>query len=218
MIATTHSTPMDFFYVLALMERVGREDYRTFVAAELLDRQQFWSYTRGALENEASWLTPLAGLAAGFLSRLVPAVVSRVHPIPVYRRGDDSASRRESLECLLQGKLLVIAPGTGSNRDRNAYGLRPLTFGVASIGRRYFEATAEALAVIPLGIHPPMGSLVSQVTLNVGEPFHGMSDREYPQLFLNEGEMAETAKQEAYQLYTQQLATRLTNLLRRPPR
>jgi hypothetical protein len=209
---------MDFFYVLALMERVGREDYRAFVAAELLDRQQFWSYTRAALENEAGWLAPLAGLAAGFLSRLVPAVVSRVHPIPVYRKGDDSASRRQSLQCLLQGKLLVIAPGAGNNRDRDTDGLRPLTFGVASIARRYFEATAEALAVIPLAIYPPLGSIGSQLTMRIGEPLRDMSDQDYPQVFLSEGGIDESAKQAAYQLYTQQLATRLTELLQRPPR
>lgn len=218
MIAATHSTPMDFFYVLALMERIGREDYRAFVAAELLDRERFWSYTRAALESEASWLAPFAGLAAGFLSRLVPAVVRRVNPIPVYRQGDDSASRRESLQCLLQGKVLVIAPGAGNNRDRDANGLRPLTFGVASIAKRYFEATAEALAVIPLAIYPPVGSIGTQLTLRVGKPFRGMTDQEYPQLFLSAGEVEETAKQQAYQLYTQQLASRLTELLQRSPR
>lgn len=218
MIATTHSTPMDFFYVLALMEHIGRQDYRAVVAAELLDRQQFWSYTRAALENEASWLTPFAGLAAGFMSRVVPAVVRRVNPIPVYRKGDDSASRRQSLQSLLAGELLVIAPGAGNNRDRDADGLRPLTFGVASIARRYFEATAEALAVIPLAIYPPAGSIRVQLTLRIGEPFRGMTDQEYPQLFLRAGAIEERSKQQAYQLYTQQLASKLTELLQRPPR
>jgi 1-acyl-sn-glycerol-3-phosphate acyltransferase len=218
MIATTHSTPLDFFYVLALMGCVGREDYRAIVAAELLDRQRFRSYTQAALEDEVSWLAPLAGLAARLLSYIVPAVVRRVHPIPVYRNGDDSVSRRESLHCLLQGRILVIAPGRGDSRQRNADGLRPLTFGVASIARRYFETTAEALAVIPLGINAPGRGLGPKVTLRIGEPFFGMCNREYPELFGNRGQIQERAKQEAYQQYTQQLALRLTRLLEGPPR
>jgi 1-acyl-sn-glycerol-3-phosphate acyltransferase len=163
-------------------------------------------------------MAPLADLAAYVLSRVVPAVVRRVHPIPVYRNGDDSESRTASLQCLLQSQVLVIAPGAGDSRQRNADGLRPLTFGVASIARRYFEATAEALAVIPLAIIAPGRGLGSQVTTRVGEPFYGMSDSEYPQLFLSRGDIEEAAKQRAYQLYTQQLAARITELLRGPGR
>jgi 1-acyl-sn-glycerol-3-phosphate acyltransferase len=213
LIVANHNSPMDFFYALALMGRLRREDFRLVVAAELLDRQQFRPYVQAAIEAEVEWMAPYARPLAGFLTAIVPPVFLRLHPIPVFRKGDDSESRNQSLECLLRGELVVIAPGTGNRNHRNASGMRPLTYGVASIARRYFEATRQALAVFPLAIQASGRGVLSKVTLRAGEPFRGMCEEQYPELFPRAGEILEAAKHQAYQRYTQQLAERLMELL-----
>jgi len=213
LIVANHNSPMDFFYALALMKHLRREDFRLVVAAELLDRRQFRPYVQAAIETEVEWMAPYALLLAGLLTAIVPPVFCRLHPIPVFRKGDDSESRSQTLECLLQGQLVVIAPGTGNRNHRNASGMRPLTYGVASIARRYFEAARQALAVIPLAIRSSGRGLLSRVTLVTGQPFRGMCDQRYPRLFAGGGDTAEAAKHQAYQLYTHELAGKLMALL-----
>jgi len=213
LVVANHNSPMDFFYALALMKRLQRDDFRLVVAAELLDRRRFRPYVHAAIEAEVERLAPYAGLLAGILTAIVPPVFRRLHPIPVLREGDDSESRSLSLECLLQGELVVIAPGTGNRNHRNASGMRPLTYGVASIARRYFEAARQSLAVVPLAIRSPARGVMSKVTLVVGQPFRGMCDQCYPQLFASGGEVPEAVKHRAYQLYTLELTGRLMDLL-----
>lgn len=213
LIVANHNSPMDFFYALEMMDRLRREDFRLVVAAELLDRQQFRPYAQSAIEGEVAWMAPYARPLVALLTAIVPPLFRRLHPIPVFRKGDDSESRNRVLQRLLAGELVVIAPGTGNSRHRNAKGMRPLTYGVAAIARRYFEEARRALTVIPAGIRASGTGMLSKVTLTAGEPFHGMSDKHYPQLFPGGVEIVETAKHQAYQLYTQELAARLMLLL-----
>ena len=152
LIATTHSSPLDLFYYLSFMRRLGRTDYSFVMAGELLDEAAFRSYTRDSLEDSLPALGAPLSSVTDRLSQVVPPLLRRLNAIPVYREGDDSESRRRSLDCLLRGELVTIAPGRGDDRHRDAAGMRPLTHGVASIARRYFDATSKPLDVVPVAI------------------------------------------------------------------
>lgn len=213
LLATTHSSPLDLFYHLSFMRRLGRSDYSFIMAGELLDDEAFRSYTRDSLEASLPAIGAHLGFVSDRLSKVVPPLLRRLNAIPVYRDGDDSESRRRSLECLLQGQLVTIAPGWGDDRHRDTAGMRPLTHGVASIARRYFDATREALDVVPVAICKSGPRLLRKITLHIGPPFVGMSDRAYPDLFSASGGTDAAVKHAAYQDYTRQLADRLSELL-----
>jgi 1-acyl-sn-glycerol-3-phosphate acyltransferase len=212
LIAASHSSPMDLFYYLALMNKVGRHDHRFLAAAELLDEGQFRLYARAAIGAAVPSLAPYVGFVANLLSFLVPPLLRGLDPIPVYRTGDDSEARRQSVECLLNGQLVTIAPGWGNNSHRDSNGLRPLTYSVASIARQYFDATSKPLAVIPVAITAGSQRMLSKVCLRIGKPFHSMSDEQYPELFSKSGQADDTVKYEAYQHFTHMLAVRLSEL------
>jgi 1-acyl-sn-glycerol-3-phosphate acyltransferase len=213
LIAPSHNSPMDLFYYLALMQRIGREDHRVVMAAELVDKQQFRSYTRAALRDTIPGLGAHLGFLVDALSLLVPALVRKVNPIPISRNGDDSETRRKILDCLLAGQLVTIAPERGNEGHRDSNGLRPLTYGVASIARRYFDATSRPLAVVPVALGVPRPHVLSKVCVRTGKPFHGMSDEQYPALFPSSGQVDDAVKHEAYQHFTQQLTDRLSELI-----
>jgi 1-acyl-sn-glycerol-3-phosphate acyltransferase len=212
LIATTHSSPLDLFYCLTLMRRVGRSDYRFVVAAEMLNREHFRRYTQASLERALPAARLYGPWVAGIGSLLVPLLFQGLKPIPIYRSGDDSETRREALSSLLKSQLVGIAPEWGNDSHRGANGLRPLTHGVASIARQYFDAAREPLAVIPMAICAPRSPWLSQVRLRVGKPFRGMSAKHYPELFSNRGTGDDTIKHQAYRHFTQGLADRLADL------
>ena len=212
LIAATHSSPLDFFYYLALMRRVGRSDHRFVAAAEIVDEEEFRPYVKAALRAGLPGVGGHLGFVADFLSHVIPPLLRECNPIPVHRKGDDSEARTQSLECLLSGQLLTIAPGTGDDSYRDSQGMRPLTYGVASIAYRYFDATAEPLAVVPLAIQRLDRGMLAKVRMRVGRPFYGMSDKEYPELFSGIGQVESAVKHEAYQHFTKQLTLRLSEL------
>jgi 1-acyl-sn-glycerol-3-phosphate acyltransferase len=212
LIAPSHNSPMDLFYYLALMQSTGREDHRVVIAGELVDKERFRSYTRAALRDSIPRLGAYLGFLVDALSFLVPPLVRKVNPIPISRNGDDSDTRRWSLDCLLIGQLLTIAPERGNESKRDSDGLRPLTYGVASIARRYFDATGEPLAVIPVALGVRRPHILSKVRVRIGKPFLGMSDQQYPNLFSNSGREDDTVKYAAYQHFTKQLTSRLSEL------
>jgi hypothetical protein len=212
LIATAHDSPLDLFYLLTMMRQAGRHDHRFVMAAELVDAERFRPYTRDAIASAVPQASLLAGPAARMGSWVVPPLLRGLHPIPIYRQGDDSASRAESLACLLSGGVVAIAPGWGNDNHRGADGQRPLTHGVAAIARRFFDATGEALTVIPVGMAKRRDGLRPRTHLRVGPPLRGMSDQEYPVLFSPAGQGDTAVKHQAYQHFTQQLAGRLAEL------
>jgi len=213
LIATTHSSPLDLFYYLSFMRRLGRTDYSFVMAGELLDEAAFRSYTRDSLEDSLPALGAPLSSVTDRLSQVVPPLLRRLNAIPVYREGDDSESRRRSLDCLLRGELVTIAPGRGDDRHRDAAGMRPLTHGVASIARRYFDATSKPLDVVPVAICKSGLRLLPKVTMRIGPSFLGMSDSTYPDLFSAVGRTDSAVKHAAYQHFTRRLAERLSELL-----
>jgi len=212
LLACAHDSPLDLFYLLAMMRLVGRRDHRFVMAAELVDAERFRPYTRDSIASAVPWAAWLAGAAARLGSWVVPRLLRPIRPIPIYRQGDDSASRTESLAHLLAGGLVAMAPGWGDDRHRGADGQRPLTHGVAAIARRFFDATGEPLAVVPVGLTKRRDGLRSRTHLRVGTPLRGMSDRQYPALFSPDGQENPAIKHQAYQHFTQQLAGRLAEL------
>ena len=210
LLVANHRSPMDFFYAQALMERAGRHTYRCIIAAELLHRQAFLPYTRDALRDKVPYIGPYLGWLALFLSHVVPPIFQSLNPIPVYRTGDDAESRRLSLESLLNGELLILAPGR--SRERNAKGLRSFTHGAAAIARRYFEAAGEGLAIVPVGVNRLAGVLPGAL-LRVGPPYRGMSDLHYPELFSEPGRSQSQVKHQAYTHFTRELEQRVMDLL-----
>jgi 1-acyl-sn-glycerol-3-phosphate acyltransferase len=213
LIATTHSTPLDFFYHLALMQRLGREDYHFVVAAEFLDQQLFRAYAGAALRDTLPALARPLGLLADGLSHVIPGLFRRLDAIPVHRTGDDSAARRQCVEWLLRGQLVTIAPEWGNDRHRNAQGLRPLTYGLASITRQYFDQVRQPLSIVPVGIAHSGLRVLPRVRMRVGPPLHGLSNHDDPELFSDTAGCEAATKQRAYQRFTEQLAARLTELL-----
>ena len=212
LIATAHDSPLDLFYHLALLRLAGRRDHRLVVAAEMLEAERFRPFTRDAIKQDLPRAALLAGAAAHVGSWLVPRLLRPLNAIPVYRQGDDSASRASSLACLLAGGVVTIAPGWGNNSHRGADGQRPLTYGVAAIARRFFEATGEPLAVVPVGMDKRPDGRRLRTLLRVGAPLRAMSDREYPALFSADGQRNAAIRRQAYQHFTQQLAGRLAEL------
>lgn len=211
LIVATHDSPLDVFYYLSLMRRVGRRDHRPVMAAELLDPQWFRPFAPNVMESRL----PLVPLLARVLTRLgvwvLPPLLRSLNPIPIYRQGNDSACRAEVLSYLLAGGLVTIAPETGNNNHRGADGLRPLTHGVAAIARRFFEATGQALTIVPVGMTKRREGLFVHTRLHVGAPMRAMSDREFPELFSPAGEDV-AIRHQAYQRFTRQLAARLAEL------
>jgi 1-acyl-sn-glycerol-3-phosphate acyltransferase len=212
LIAAAHDSPLDLFYHLAVMRLAGRQDHRFVMAAELVDAERFRPYTRDAIALTVPRAALLAGAVARLGSWVVPRLLGGLNPIAVYRQGDDSASRTESLACLLAGGVVTIAPGWGNDNHRGADGQRPLTHGVAAIARRFFDATGEPLAVIPVGMAKRRDGWRLRTHLRVGPPLRAMSDREYPALFSPAGQADAAIKHQAYQHFTQQLAGRLAEL------
>lgn len=210
LIAAQHSSPLDLFYLLSLMQAVGRQDHRFIMAAEMVDEQMFRPYVQSAIRVSAPHLAWLGGLLARAGSRIVPPLLRPLHPIPVYRKGDDSAARQESLQWLLDGHVLTIAPGSGNHTHRDSNGMRPLRYGVASLARRFFDATQEPLVVIPLGICGR--GMRSPTYVRIGKPLNGMSDRHYPALFSRAGQEDEAIKRQVYQDFTRQVADRIAEL------
>jgi len=210
LIAAEHSSPLDLFYLLSLMRAAGRRDHRFIMAAEMVDEHMFRPYVQAAIRGGAPRLAWWSGLLARVGSRIVPPLLRPLHPIPVYRKGDDSAARQESLRWLLEGHVLTIAPGSGNHSQRDSNGMRPLRHGVASLARRFFDATQEPLAVIPLGLSGRGMRFPTYV--RIGKPFNGMSDRHYPALFSRAGQENEAIKQQVYQDFTRQLAHRIARL------
>jgi 1-acyl-sn-glycerol-3-phosphate acyltransferase len=212
LLACAHDSPLDLFYLLAMMRLAGRQDHRFVMAAELVDAERFRPYTRDAIALTVPRAALLAGALARMGSWIVPRLLRGLHPIPIYRQGDDSASRTESLTHLLAGGLVAMAPGWGDDRHRGADGQRPLTHGVAAVARRFFDATGEPLAVIPVGLMKPRDGRRPRTYVRVGAPLRAMSNREYPALFSACGQENPTVKHQAYQHFTQQLAGRLAEL------
>jgi len=210
MVVANHYSPLDFFHAQTMMDRAGRRDYRCVVAAELLHKHAFSSYVKKTFRDELPRIGQHLGWLAHILSYVVPPMFQSIKPIPVFRKGDDSESRNLSLACLLDGELLILAPGTGT--ERNARGLRPFTHGVASIARRHFEATGKPLAIIPVGVNQLPGRL-PRVLLRVGVPFEGMSDVQYPELFSERGGTNQETKHKAYQHFRHQLELLVIELL-----
>jgi len=210
MLVANHYTPLDFFYAQILMNRAGRRDYRFVVAAELLHKRAFESYVKYTFGNDVPYIGRYLGWLARILSYVVPPMFQKIEAIPVHRKGDDSASRRLSLECLRKREVLIIAPGTGT--ERNARGRRPFTHGVASIARRYFGTTGEPLTIIPVGVNRLPGRL-PRVLLRIGAAFQGMSDVHYPELFSESGRTNQGTKHKAYQHFTHQLELLVMDLL-----
>jgi hypothetical protein len=212
LLACAHDSPLDLFYLLAVMRLSGRHDHRFVMAAELVDAERFRPYTRDSIASAVPWAARLAGAAARLGSWVVPPLLRGLHPIPIYRQGDDSASRTESLTYLLAGGVVAMAPGWGDDRHRGADGQRPLTHGVAAIARRFFDATSEPLAVIPVGMSKRRSGLRGSTHVRIGAPLRAMSNREYPALFAASGQENPAVKYQAYQHFTQQLAGRLAEL------
>ena len=212
LIAAAHDSPLDLFYVLAMMRLARREDFRIIMAAEMVDTERFRPYTRSAIAATVPWAAPLAGPVARFGSWIVPPLLSGLHPIPVYRQGDDSASRAEGLACLLNGWIVGIAPGKGDDRHRGADGQRPLAHGVAAMARRFFDATGQPLPIIPVGLSKRRDGWRQRPHLRIGEALRTMSDQGYPALFSPAGQGDTAVKRQAYQHFTQQLASRLAEL------
>jgi len=209
-VVLNHNSPLDFFYVQALMDRAGRRNYRCVVAAELLQKRAFLLYVKNAFRDEVPYVGQYLGWLAHILSYVVPPIFQRIEPIPVYRQGDDSESRMLSLECLQKGELLIVAPGR--YKERNSKGVRKFTHGVASIARRYFEVAGKPLTIIPVGVNQLPGML-PRTLLRVGVPFQGMSDVEYPELFSESGRTNKEMKHKAYQHFTRQLEVLVMDLL-----
>jgi 1-acyl-sn-glycerol-3-phosphate acyltransferase len=212
LLACAHDSPLDLFYLLAMMRVAGRQDHRFVMAAELVDAERFRPYTRDAIALTVPRAALLAGAVARCGSWVVPWLLRGLNPIPIYRQGDDSASRMESLTHLLSGGVVAMAPGRGNDNHRGADGQRPLTHGVAAIARRFFDATGEPLAVVPVGLIKRRDGLRPRTHVRIGAPLHAMSDREYPALFSAAGQEDPAVKQRAYQHFTQQLAGRLAEL------
>ena len=212
LIAAQHSSPLDLFYYLALMQEVGRPDHRFVTTVEMVDAQRFRPYTAAALARGAPWLGPLVGGLAQVASWIIPPFMRRFDPILVQRQGDDSASRDECVAWLLAGHLLTIAPGWGDDRHRDANGQRPLTHSIAAIARRFFDAGQEALPVVPLALGVTGQGLRASSYVRLGPPWRGMSDREYPALFAPGGRVDPSIKHRAYANYSRQLAARLAEL------
>jgi len=210
LLVANHRSPMDFFYAQALMERAGRHTYRCIIAGEMLTQQTFLPYTRNAFKDKVPYVGAHLGWLALLLSHIVPPIMQGLNPIPVYRTGDDAGSRRLSLESLLSGELLILAPGR--SRERNAKGLRRFTHGAAGIARRFFEATGEGLVIIPVGVNRLPG-LLPGALLRVGAPYRGMSDLHYPDLFSEPGRSQDQVKYQAYSHFTRQLEHRVMDLL-----
>jgi 1-acyl-sn-glycerol-3-phosphate acyltransferase len=212
LIAATHSSPMDLFYCLALMQHIGRTDYRCVVTAEMLEAERFRLFTEAAIRAASPALGAWAGLLARVGARVVPPLLGGLNSIPIYRQGDDSESRRQVVASLLDGQLVAIAPEWGNDDHRDEAGLRPLTHGVASIARRFFDATRVPLTVVPVALAAQNRRMWSQVRVRVGAPFRGMSDRHYPELFADGAMEDVAAKHHAYQHFTTDLTRRLREL------
>jgi 1-acyl-sn-glycerol-3-phosphate acyltransferase len=212
LLACAHDSPLDLFYLLAMMRVAGRQDHRFVMAAELVDAERFRPYTRDAIVAAVPWAALLAGAAARLGSWVVPRLLRGLHPIPIYRQGDDSGSRTESLTHLLAGGVVAMAPGWGDDRHRGADGQRPLTHGVAAIARRFFDATGEPLAVVPVGLMRRRSGWRERTHVRIGAPLHAMSNREYPALFTASAQENPAAKHQAYQRFTEELAGRLAEL------
>jgi len=212
LIAAAHDSPLDLFYVLTMMRLAHRPDFRIIMAAELFDPECFRPYARNAIATTVPWAARLAGAAARLGSWIVPPLLSGLHPIPVYRQGDDSASREEALACLLNGQVVGIAPGQGDDRHRGADGQRPLAHGVAAMARRFFEVTGQPLPVIPVGLRKRRDGWRQPTDMRIGEALRTMSDQGYPALFSPAGQNDIAVKQQAYQHFPRQLAERLSEL------
>ena len=212
LIVTAHDSPLDVLYHLSMMRQVGRRDHRLVMTADMLDPQRFRRFTRETIRHDVPAAALLAGAVARLGSWVIPRLMDPLNPIPIYREGDDSASRAESLTCLLSGWVVTIAPERGSAGDRGADGLRPLTHGVAAIARRFFESTRESLVIVPVGMTKRRTASLEQVSLHVGAPLRAMSDREYPVLFSSAGQENLAVKHQAYQHFTQRLTDRLSEL------
>ena len=212
LIVTAHDSPLDVLYHLALMRPTGRRDHRFVMAADMLDPERFRHFTRKSIRQDVAGAALLAGAVARLGSWMIPPLMRPLNPIPIYRQGDDSDSRKESLSCLLAGGAVTIAPERGNNNDRDADGQRPLTHGVAAIARRYFEITGEPLAIIPVGMAKRRNGWLEQVSLRVGAPLRTMSAAHYPDLFSSGGPADLAVKHRAYQHFTQELAGHLSAL------
>lgn len=215
LMVVSHSSPADLFFCLALLRHVGRLDGRYVVSADMVDSGRFRRFTELALRDAHPRLGPLATLAAQLGARLVPGMMRGVDTIPILREGDDSGSREQVLQSLDGGRLVTIAPEWGNDAHRDATGLRPLTHGVASIARQFFERRGNALTIVPVGLTDPGRPFWGKVRIRVGQPYAGMSRVHYPTLF---GEVPAGAEQrrEAYQRFTGDLAGRLRELARSP--
>jgi 1-acyl-sn-glycerol-3-phosphate acyltransferase len=212
LMVVSHASPVDLFFCLALMEHIGRSDCRFVVSADMLDSARFRRFTEVALRDAHPRLGPLATLAARAGARLVPGIMRQVDIIPIYREGDDSVSRQQMLDSLSGGKLVTIAPERGNDTHRDASGLRPLTHGVASIARQFFELTRNALTIVPVSLTDPARPFWGKVRIRVGLPYAGMSDVHYPSLFGDVPAGVEERRQ-AYQRFTNDLTRRLRELI-----
>lgn len=212
LIATAHDSPLDVLYHIAMMRQVGRRDHRFVMAADMLDPERFQLFTRETIRHDVPFAALMAGAVACLGSWVIPGLMRPLEPIPIYREGDDSASREESLAYLLAGGVVTIAPEKGNNSHRGVNGLRPLTHGVAAIARRFFEATGEPLPIIPVGMTKRRDGWLLRTRLCVGAPLRIMSAVEYPDLFSATGQCDPVVKHEAYQHFTQRLASCMSAL------
>ena len=212
LMVVSHSSPVDLLFCLALLRHVGRSDGQYVVSADMLDKARFRRFTESALLDARPRLGPLATLIAMVGAPLVPRLLRQVDVIPIFREGDDSGSRQQVLDSLMEGRLVTIAPERGNDSNRDATGLRPLTHGVAAIARRFFELTRNALPIVPVALTEPGRPFWGKVRVRVGAPYASMSDVHYPALF---GEIPAGIEQrrEAYQRFTSDLAQRLRELI-----
>ena len=212
LMVVSHANPVDLFFCLALMEHIGRSDCRFVVSADMLERSRFRRFTEVALRDAHPRMGILATLAAQVGARLVPGIMRQVDIIPIYREGDDSDSRQQVLDSLMAGQIITIAPERGNDSNRDASGLRPLTHGVASIARQFFEQTRNPLSIVPVALTDPTRPFWGQVRVRVGQPYAGMSDAHFPSLFSGASTSIEERRQ-AYQHFTNDLARRLRELI-----
>lgn len=215
LMVVSHSSPLDLFFCLSLMHHIGRSDCRYVVSADMLDSARFRRFTATALRDAHPGLGIIARMVAHTGANLVPGILRQVDVIPIYREGDDSLSRHQVLDSLVGNKLVTIAPERGNDSHRDRYGLRPLTHGVASIARQFFERTRDALTIVPVGLTEPGRPFWGKVRVRVGLPYEAMSNVRYAALF-GEEPPGVAERHEAYQQFTSDLAQRLRALIRVP--
>lgn len=127
-----------------------RDQPRPWVLHVFLDRRacfaQYYGYT---FRRRFGWPRPLAWLAAGALSRLVPVLMRSLGAIPVYRslRGT-RAMMDQTIDALLRGESILLCPDVAYDSPDAATG--EIYKGFLQLEKRYFAETGGHLPFVPV--------------------------------------------------------------------